>query len=506
MRYGYLSQSNAELGQSVPKRTYYEAITELQKFARIKVTGELDEDTAKIISKPRCGRKDVRKRTRHRRYDVVGKVGRWRKKVITYRLVHHTQDISLDAQLNIIRNAFAVWQNISNLMFKENTIEWADIVIKFVAGQHSQCIPFSESDLAHAFYPGSVKGGEIHFDDDRIWVGNDEKGGLNLKSVLLHEIGHTLGLGHSNDPGSIMSAWYTGLEVLGETDIKAIQSLYGKPGDPFPIEENGGDEESYGKTVTASTRVPSDKVTWPVVESGTTEPPDPCQKAVDAVGLIRNELWLFIENWCWRIDRNGVRPNFPMKIERFWRYIPNNIDAVLSPGHGDIYFFKGHKFWRINSNSDRSDGEPLTNLAFPSFVRKIDAAFIWSYNEKAYFFTGNTYWRFDASTDDLKLDEHYPRLIKDVWQDVPTNLDAVYTDLYGKTHFVKDFHDYLFRDPFMRVKRNGTRVFGSNWFQCRKRILLRSDFFNIPGNNATLNEMHFFTFLSIFLYQFFLLF
>lgn len=51
MRYGYLPQSNAELGKSISKRTYHEAIKELQSFAHINVTGELDAETEKVCVK-----------------------------------------------------------------------------------------------------------------------------------------------------------------------------------------------------------------------------------------------------------------------------------------------------------------------------------------------------------------------------------------------------------------------------------------------------------------------
>jgi len=54
--------------------------------------------------------------------------------------------------------------------------------------------------------------------------------GTNLLQVMTHEIGHTLGLAHSDVPGAVMSPYFDGYNEqfrIGSDDILGIQALYG---------------------------------------------------------------------------------------------------------------------------------------------------------------------------------------------------------------------------------------------------------------------------------------
>ena len=92
--------------------------------------------------------------------------------------------------------------------------------------------------LAHAFFPppnGLTAAGDMHFSRAFTWV--DEAADTNADSdfdfetVALHELGHALGLGHSNQVGSIMNPFYGGGQrTLGADDIDCIRSIYGGGG------------------------------------------------------------------------------------------------------------------------------------------------------------------------------------------------------------------------------------------------------------------------------------
>lgn len=88
--------------------------------------------------------------------------------------------------------------------------------------------------LAHAFYPEEMQSlsGDIHFDYDENWKENSTNlaDGVDFFSVAVHELGHSLGLGHSTVYSSIMFPYYKGAGsyALDFDDIFAMYELYGK--------------------------------------------------------------------------------------------------------------------------------------------------------------------------------------------------------------------------------------------------------------------------------------
>ena len=239
-RYGYLS--GAYLPGKYDEHTR-RAVSLFQNFYRIypKETGIVDEATINLLNHPRCGVPDPHpgQRTADGRLAPYVAVGaKWQQNLLQYKFLNATPDISDHRQREIIREAFSRWSQICGLRFEEaEDLMEPELSIGFHRGSHGDGYPFDDSGgadgntLAHAFFPppdGGEWAGSLHFDEFETWKDQPGGEGTRLYNVALHEIGHLLGLGHSQDQNAIMYAYYAeDRNDLQADDIAGVQSLYG---------------------------------------------------------------------------------------------------------------------------------------------------------------------------------------------------------------------------------------------------------------------------------------
>uniref|UniRef100_A0A8C6HHV4 Matrix metallopeptidase 12 n=1 Tax=Mus spicilegus TaxID=10103 RepID=A0A8C6HHV4_MUSSI len=201
-----------------------EKLQKMQQFFGLEASGQLDNSTLAIMHIPRCGVPDVQ----HLR--AVPQRSRWMKRYLTYRIYNYTPDMKREDVDYIFQKAFQVWSDVTPLRFRKLHKDEADIMILFAFGAHGDFNYFDGKGgtLAHAFYPGPGIQGDAHFDEAETWTKSFQ--GTNLFLVAVHELGHSLGLQHSNNPKSIMYPTYRYLNPsrfrLSADDIRNIQSLY----------------------------------------------------------------------------------------------------------------------------------------------------------------------------------------------------------------------------------------------------------------------------------------
>jgi len=217
-----------------PKKGVFDAKTEealkrFQEFNNLTPTGEMDEPTLELMSKPRCGFPDVGE------FTLDGR--RWPNTTLTFGYESFSPDLTQAQIRAAIRQALDLWAAVTPLRFNEVPMASnPDIVVRFVAGNHGDGSPFDGASgvLAHAFFPppnGGSLAGDTHFDEAEAWSVNLPASGIDLVTVAAHEFGHALGLAHSTVSGALMAPFYNGPHRnLEADDIAGIRAIYGTGG------------------------------------------------------------------------------------------------------------------------------------------------------------------------------------------------------------------------------------------------------------------------------------
>ena len=134
---------------------------------------------------------------------------------------------------NEFRLAFDSWSEVTPLTFQQvGQKDEFDIIIS-VGSRKREGFGRGGGVLAWAQLPPTRKFDGVllsKFDLAENWIlPNEEENGIILRTVAAHEIGHLLGLHHSDDRDALMYPYVNDALKPRLDDINKIQRLYGKP-------------------------------------------------------------------------------------------------------------------------------------------------------------------------------------------------------------------------------------------------------------------------------------
>merc|ERR1719295_1797669 len=460
-KYGYITPKNgtqALVTEDNIKEYVKSAVKDFQAFAGLNQTGELDPVTVELMATPRCGVRDIighgATARRKKRYVLQG--SRWQVKQLTYRINRYPSTFRLSKKDvdETVKKAFTMWQEATGLTFERKDSGSVHIEIRFEKYEHGDGDPFDGpgGTLAHAYFP--QYGGDIHVDDTEYWTISSYRG-TNLLQTMVHELGHSLGLSHSDKREAVMAPFYRGWDPhlkLSNDDVKAIQSLYGR-------KRSGSPSSSIPK---ASPVVPRFEPTF--------NNDNICANpTIDAVTITADRsTYVFQGSNYWKLTRDSVADGYPRRISQDWRGLPDNIDAAFTwESTRATYFIKGSKYWKFE-NMKPYPGYPK-NLrdGFPGIPNNVDTAFVWSGNGKIYFFKDNQYWKFDPQKQPHVRSDQYPKDIS-LWG-LPGNMEGALQWDNGRTYFFKSGNYWRYDDRNFRVDRGDPpfpRPTAQWWFGC----------------------------------------
>ena len=202
---------------------FQEATLSLQKYSNLKQDAAFGPLTVKSVNNRFCPLSDRQ---------AAGRESKWSFNDLT--VWHDMQDLSDFDEVEFYMQACNEWAKVTPLTFKF----WQDETDrKPNLFAHARRIDGPGKVLAWQQLPPPNASRNVQlegrYDTSEAWAVS-----WQLLSTMIHEIGHGLGLVHSNNPGDIMYHTINGTRVPASGDIRAIRNLYGiaAPPEPPPVD------------------------------------------------------------------------------------------------------------------------------------------------------------------------------------------------------------------------------------------------------------------------------
>ncbi|KAM4732088.1 matrix metalloproteinase-17b [Anableps anableps] len=479
IKYGYLPPSDPSTGQLQVWTAVTDAVKAMQKFAGLKDTGVLDEETLTLMKSPRCSLPDqdglskllviqqgrgIRRKRRA--------VSMWTRRNINWRLHSYPSSSHLSREMirSLVFYALRVWAEPTALEFHEvGSPEAADMLVDFLQGYHGDGYPFDGAGgaVGHAFFPSDpARAGGVHLDAEEQWAFRQPAyEGTDLFTVLVHEFGHALGLAHSSSRHSVMRPYYQGpvgdpLHYrLEQQDLEHITQIYGKRNQLLPTD---------APRLTAEPKL-HHRAHHHHHRHGS--PIDRCNTSFDAVAKIRGETFFFKGLTVWRVNRRGLVSGRGASVRRLWRGLPPDLlhlDAVLER-HSDhaIIFISDSQFWLFRDLTlQEGYPQPLTALRIGMSVAGEDSddkedeaasgskkwGLVWDPEE-------GPVWGKVGDLEEEKQEDKWSQLLRD-------GVSGITTDNNGSVYLFRGDSYWKFMFPGSTPQEGYPRSSAADWLDC----------------------------------------
>uniref|UniRef100_W5L3D5 Matrix metallopeptidase 17b n=1 Tax=Astyanax mexicanus TaxID=7994 RepID=W5L3D5_ASTMX len=474
-KYGYLPPPDPSTGQLQAWSAVTQAVKAMQMFAGLNDSGTLDEETLRLMQTPRCSLPDdvggqmaplsaPHSKTRGQRMRRA--VSSWKRRNINWRLRSYPTSSTLSREMirSLVFYALRVWAEPTPLEFHEvGGPEGADLQIDFLHGSHGDGYPFDGvgGAVGHAFFPSDPdRAGGVHLDAEEEWAFRQPASeGTDLFTVLVHELGHALGLSHSSARRSVMRPYYQGPLAdplhfsLGSPDREHITTLYGKRSehlqtDSPPLQTD--DLKHHHESTQRITHM--HRHTHRYMDSLSL---DRCNTSFDAVAKIRGETFFFKGGSMWRVNRGGLVSGRAVPVHRLWGALPLSmppLQAVLERQEDHaIIFISGSQFWLFKDLS-LQDGfpQPLSVLApegsdgvWQGLHWDPEAGVVWGSQREA-------------------LEEE-----SEAWTElIKGGVNGIITEKNGSIYLFKDFSYWKFSHPGSAPEEGYPRPLATDWLDC----------------------------------------
>ncbi|KAI6238045.1 Matrix metalloproteinase [Aphelenchoides fujianensis] len=234
-----------------------EALKEFQRFMGVNPSGKVDTMTQSAMKRRRCSNWDKPQATHEQKL--------WEKDSLVWSISSYPIGLNASDVRELVAQAFKAWEIVIAIDFVPATPRTppAEIDVMFEFADRDPINRNDRTGYSVAAATEPVK--------SRVWIKRAERdkkpADLDIFLVIVHEIGHVLGLSHSTDQSSVMFPIFQRqigeeLPVINSDDVERLRNLYDPQNEvvepqPDAGVSTDGEHEDCPSALWSITRTPS---------------------------------------------------------------------------------------------------------------------------------------------------------------------------------------------------------------------------------------------------------